>query len=384
MPMSKSHLDFVAALQAEATVMLKYVASSGLQVPPGATGVVAEMELALSYANQQYTIKESPSAGTLGIDKILLEKLTKVHNKLSVLIAPATPRGIAAIYPFKNDRNLFKRTFGNVRIGWMMMLAGVFFLCSFFFFSLFDAVNGNPNHANPLTNCGVHLLLNELFFLSAAGLGAAFAALVQANKYIRQGNFDQRYESSYWLQLLLGMIAGIVLAQLLSAVIYKDAKVVAINPVCEGFFHIEDRNGTLKSTTGESAVVGVLAKGDNASINEGSGSRADEDNGSRDRPYYAALFALIGGFSSSLVYRLMTRIKEAIESLFRADIMEQVELREQQAKARMQSQLLQSSARQLRQMVTLQNQLATMGASKEIQDELSSTISAMDAEQMSV
>ena len=376
--MSNDYLEFIKALKNETKVMLNYAASSGLQMPAGAPVVVAEMEQALLRACEQYERgngnaagERDASGGNGAIDTALLEQLTQMHNKLVALIAPATPRGIMAIYPFKSDRNLLRRTFGNVNIAWKLMLAGVVFLLMFFFISLFEAVDGNPAHANPLTNCGFDLLLNEIFFLTAAGLGATFAALVQVNKYIRLGNFDQRYESSYWLQLMLGMIAGIVLAQLLSSVIYDDQWLVS-------GLAAENCAGTIfESAEGRASSAAEDLRGGEQQV-------SPPAQGGPAGPYYAALFALIGGFSSSLVYRLMTRFKEAIESMFQADLSEQVELREQQAKARMQNLVLQNSAKQLRQLLTLQQELARLGASQEIQEQLSKTIIACEANDVQV
>jgi hypothetical protein len=37
-----------------------------------------------------------------------------------------------------------------------------------------------------------------------AGLGACFAALFLANRYIAEGTFDPKYESSYWIRFILG------------------------------------------------------------------------------------------------------------------------------------------------------------------------------------
>lgn len=57
---------------------------------------------------------------------------------------------------------------------------------------------------------GMALLASELFWLSAAAMGASFAMLLQAGGYVGRGN-----ERSYWLQLAVGVMAGFILIALL-------------------------------------------------------------------------------------------------------------------------------------------------------------------------
>jgi uncharacterized membrane protein YeaQ/YmgE (transglycosylase-associated protein family) len=129
--------------------------------------------------------------------------------------------------------------------------------------------------ANPLfaaTNLGWAALARAAFLLSAAGMGAAFAGLFKANRYIAEGSFDQKYESSYWITIVLGLIAGIVLAQILP-----------------------DNTQTL----------GKLTK---------------------------PLLALLGGFSAPAVYRVLERMVQTIEALIQGDSRPQVRAQQQEAK----------------------------------------------------
>jgi len=57
----------------------------------------------------------------------------------------------------------------------------------------FPKVNGSPDGFSLLKNSGMDLLLNELFLLSAAGIGASFSNLFQANLFVRNGTFDPVY-----------------------------------------------------------------------------------------------------------------------------------------------------------------------------------------------
>ena len=107
---------------------------------------------------------------------------------------------------------------------------------------------------------GIPLLLNLLFLLTAAGLGACFAALFQANRYIADCTFDTKFESSYWIRLILGLMAGLILSQMI--------------PLSEGSNAIAVTKPTL---------------------------------------------AMLGGFSAAVVYRIMHRLVEAVESLVKGE-----------------------------------------------------------------
>lgn len=54
------------------------------------------------------------------------------------------------------------------------------------------------------------LLASELFWLSAAAMGASFAMLLQAGGYAGRGD-----ERSGWVQLVVGVMAGFILVALL-------------------------------------------------------------------------------------------------------------------------------------------------------------------------
>ena len=59
------------------------------------------------------------------------------------------------------------------------------------------------------------LLINELYFLSAAGIGASFFILFKISHYIVNNKYNPKYESYYWIRFLLGLIAGLILASLI-------------------------------------------------------------------------------------------------------------------------------------------------------------------------
>ncbi len=112
-----------------------------------------------------------------------------------------------------------------------------------------------PLGTHPADLVGLSSLINAAFLLCAASIGASFSALFRINLYIAATTYDPKHDVSYWVQYGLGLIAGVLLATMV--------------PV----------------TSGSGAVL--------------------------TRP----ALALVGGFSASLLYRILDRISRSIESM---------------------------------------------------------------------
>lgn len=174
------------------------------------------------------------------------------------------------------------RALGPVRLVRHLMVLAMVFGVAFVAVSLSPDVTHTSGDI--FESSGVPLLLNEVFFPSAAAMGAAFAGLFLVSRYVANGTYDPTYESTYWLRFVLGLISGMVLASLI--------------PV-------------------------------------------SENSSTFSRP----LLALLGGFSASVVYRILSRLVETLETLVAgdqkaaADVQTQaarVEADQQQGQSRMQ------------------------------------------------
>ena len=103
------------------------------------------------------------------------------------------------------------------------------------------------------------ILLRIFLFFGALGmLGAAYSSIYDSFSYIREGRYDMRLASTYYVRIFLGGFSGILLAEPLSD--YLDQ--------------------------------GVLS---------------------------SALLAFIGGFSAQLVYDLLTKLVDSVANMFRED-----------------------------------------------------------------
>ena len=217
--------------------MVRYALASGLRVPERVVDAVSRAG-------------EQPSADG-AVDPALL----RAHGELVRLVAPATPRTILLI---SEGRQTKLSMLGPVRLVQHMLIAVLILLALFMLLSATAYVKrGSGDYEN---STGLALIANELFFLAAGGLGAAFSALFTAYRYISEGTYDPKYESSYWLRFILGLMAGLLLALLVP-------------------------------------------------VNSGQGST----------PLSRPLLALLGGFSAAVLYRILERLVAGVESIVRAD-----------------------------------------------------------------
>ena len=183
-----------------------------------------------------------------------LRRLIRAHAELIRLVAPATPRTIMLL---SEGRQSALSMLGPVRLVRQMLIAVLILLVAFILLASSDHVN--QSSGDIFTSAGLDLLINELFFLAAGGLGAAFSALFTAYRYISEGTYDPKYESTYWLRFILGLMAGLLLA--------------ALVPL----------------------------------------------GGEARRTFTKPLLALLGGFSASVLYRILERLVSSVESLVRGD-----------------------------------------------------------------
>ena len=145
-----------------------------------------------------------------------------------------------------------------------------------------------------------------MFWLAAAGIGASFAFLFTLTDQITARTFDPDEAPSFWVKFFLGLVAGFIL--------------VALIPINSG-------SGAEGATTSTQALA-------------------------------PPTIALLGGFSASAVYRILTRMVEALESVFTGGAKEQAAIAQKAALTRASEESAQSRMAVAGQLVDLQQQLA--------------------------
>ncbi|NRB39363.1 MAG: hypothetical protein HRU20_12990 [Pseudomonadales bacterium] len=208
-------LSMVEQLVIESHCMVKHALSHGLSTPSDLTEKLFSLRQKYLANNKDDEEQSIHSA----FDACDIKELTKIHNKLALIIAPATPKTITLLSADAQNANLL-HFLGPVALIRQLSCTSIVLLLLLIFVSTSSLVNLNNINAGFFSSDGLALLLNETFLLCCAGLGASFSGLFRANKYVADGTYDPKYDSSYWSSLILGFMAGIILVELLPQEIF--------------------------------------------------------------------------------------------------------------------------------------------------------------------
>jgi hypothetical protein len=242
-----------AVLAQECEAMAGYATTWGKHIPAELGGRVSRALL------------ESPG-GAQG-----LAELIDVHGLLTELVAPAHPNTIllmaseARVHPFLH-------ALGPVRLVRQLLLFATLCLAMVCGLSGLKIIHSDILAKNWLQLEGWAALAVNLFLLSTASLGAAFANLSIVNRYIAHGNYDQKYESTYWIRVMLGMMSALILGQILFDTIYKPSpdrgeeslEMVALGRITIAFLGGYSAAQVQALLDNLSAAMGALSRGNQA------------------------------------------------------------------------------------------------------------------------
>jgi hypothetical protein len=244
------------AILEQSMSMLRYALGSGMNVPPATVQAVAAAAARAESA-------EDATVGPASDDDI--RSLSEVHASLAQIVAPATPHTLVLLGGDHPTGAGWKRV-ARIPLVAQMMTAAVIAIIAFIGLSLTGSLK-DPVRGNLTTASGLDLLLGELFFLSASALGAAFSSLFEIMRSLDRGDLDLRRQYTYWIKFLLGLVAGLILATIL---------------------HV-------KSAAGSSPSTGAMHLS-------------------------AAGLALLGGYSTSVFYRVLQRLTTSVTTLLTGNV----------------------------------------------------------------
>lgn len=159
-------------------------------------------------------LKELREAVELGQEnQVDFKRTAGIHARLSEIIKPAKPGTLAHLHEERESKS-WLRFLGPVPFFRTMMLVSIVFLLSLIGLSVSEHINVVDINKGIFEHDGLSLLVNLLFLVTAAGLGAVFAALYEANQTLRNRTFDPELAPAYWARLAMGLVAGIILAEL--------------------------------------------------------------------------------------------------------------------------------------------------------------------------
>lgn len=221
--------------------------------------------------------------------------LVDVHNKLAALVSPARPDTLSLMRA-KKGRSYWSSVISQISIvRWMIIIAAIS-LAVFIVTSSSSTISGGA-----IKNVIFEPLMKYLYWVASAALGASFIALFQLNDFINRSTYDPKYESSYWIRFSLGILSGVILAEVFSPYMSSENA---------GKFQ-----------------------------------------------FGLAIVAMVGGFSTTVVYRVLKRIVSSVEMIFIGDTQEQIENKVKEEKAKMEKEALVRKSELLNMLNTLKGQV---------------------------
>ncbi|ETP62883.1 hypothetical protein K6W16_01345 [Burkholderia dolosa] len=241
--------DLAAQLCDECEAMARYALHHGLPIEPE---LVARLAALIAAAGSTAGTPPTPAQQ---------HALAAIHRKLATLVAPATPQAVTLLDMHRRHAHPLA-WLGPVPLIRLLTGSALGFLVAVVLTSLSPQVSGENIDRGFLQSNGTQLLWNTTFLLCCAGLGASFATLFQAHHYVAASTYDPKYDASYGARLILGVIAGLILVEMLPAHLFA-----------QGSMH------------------------------------------SFGRP----ALAMLGGFSATAVHRVLQRLVETLETLVQGD-----------------------------------------------------------------
>jgi hypothetical protein len=152
--------------------------------------------------------------------------LAAAHSHLSRLVEPATPKSITLVNEQSPDSPWWG-LFGGVLVVRLMMMLAIVFLVAFLL--LLPVAGEDPAGAiaNGSWSEGVR---GAVYIVLAAGLGVLFSQLFLINRQIARGQYDPTEDAAHVTTIVLGLIAGVILAMLLPDVLQTDAAAESFSP----------------------------------------------------------------------------------------------------------------------------------------------------------
>ncbi|TVQ30476.1 MAG: hypothetical protein EA356_15045 [Geminicoccaceae bacterium] len=256
------NVDVRAAAFRECEAMLAYAAASGLVLDDETRSRIGLLDV-----------------GIVQRRELAMSELFDLHGRLARLVEPATPRGLELM---RWDAQRYPRAHRLAPVPALrsLLLIAVVFLVAFCAVGVSGLVTTATVERSLLSfESRLELAALLLFYFSLAGIGATFKALYDAYQFVQEGRYDPRLESTYYIRIGLGLISGLLLAQVLNQFV----------------------------AAGEGLALG--------------------------KP----LLAILGGFAAQVVYSALSRLVEAVESVFRADLRTQLQLQEREQRANRQA-----------------------------------------------
>lgn len=301
------NLDLRNQLYMECRAMAKYALARGKTVPASVIQNIEAFEIESRADGDEKPLRSVRK-------ELEISPLVEAHDLLTQLIEPATPQTVFLLDSEQNNEASLK-FLGPVPLVRQLMTMAI--ICLFIFVALLSSsyITGETLTQEVLSADGIEQFARLVFYIGAAGLGASFAALYKVNEYISKGTYEPSYQASYWIRFLLGIIAGLLLAVLISE----------------------------QSIQGD----GLLSKG-----------------------VIRPLLAILGGFSADLLYTFLNRMVETFKSLFEGSTQSVIDAKALETKSKLASLEIDNRMKLAQNLIQMQQTIGAETSPEEIKEQL--------------
>ncbi len=261
-------------------IMIEYAINNGIKFPDWVGSSLSTIDIKVMKVKKglsQNGVRDSKEKDITIAEAIDSDasKLTTIHTALSEIVAPATPLTIDYTTPrarFIFGENITIPLIRNMWIWSILFLIG--WVLSFYFSTDIiststDIIPSNMDYS----------LWSSLQIFFSAGIGAYFYSLYTGNKYFVSRTFDPKYHTFYNNRIIIGIIAGFILANVLDL-------------------------GSLTNT------------------------------GNGVTKFTPSIIALLGGYSADAVNRILTRIVTMLTALVQGDAKDMVDAKAEEMKVK--------------------------------------------------
>ncbi|WP_052158194.1 hypothetical protein [Lacinutrix jangbogonensis] len=162
------------------------------------------------------------------IQNSTVDNLIHAHNLLCKNVAPATPKSIKFTKKLHLEGKN-KSVLNKLPLVRNLIILAIIFLGIFIITGLSPNVNNDSLDKGIMDNHGLPLLLNLGYLASVSGLGVLFYLLKNVSTSVKKGVLLPEESIEYMAQIVLGIIAGLILAEILSLYLTDPEKINLFN-----------------------------------------------------------------------------------------------------------------------------------------------------------
>jgi len=153
-----------------------------------------------------------------------VDDLINAHNSMCKNVAPASPKSIEFTREVRS-KGENKSLFNKIPLVRNLIILSIIFLVAYISFAVLPQVSNSSLDKGVLENDGWSLFFNIGFLASISGLGVLFHLLKKVSNSVLKSTLVSEESVNYISQILLGIIAGLLLSEILSDYLIKDAAV---------------------------------------------------------------------------------------------------------------------------------------------------------------